>query len=138
MTSDSQVVLDAEARDRNLRIHVADLQKKIQREEFDVLSHALHRSAVQKGFWDEPVQMDKFVAKMMLIVSEVSEVMEALRKSQGSDKVTEEIADVLIRTFDLYDALVEADEADPELYGVMLDKMKINAARKPKHGNRWG
>lgn len=82
--------------------------------------------------------MDKYVAKLALIHSELTEVLEALRKSQGADKVTEEFADVLIRTFDLYDTLVEAGEADPELFGVMLDKMEVNKKRAPKHGNRWG
>lgn len=108
------------------------------RKEFDRLGEEIHATNVAKGFWSEPVMMDKYVAKLALIHSELTEVLEALRKSQGADKVTEEFADVLIRTFDLYDTLVEAGEADPELYGVMRDKMEVNKNRAPKHGNRWG
>lgn len=120
---------------------VLELEEKYQnlkRKEFDELGKEIHETNVEKGFWSEPVMMDKYVAKLALIHSELTEVLEALRKSQGADKVTEEFADVLIRTFDLYDTLVEAGEADPELYGVMRDKMEVNKNRAPKHGNRWG
>lgn len=112
--------------------------EKMQRPFFDNLGREIHPTNVEKGFWTEPVMMDKYVAKLALIHSEVTEVLEALRKSQGKDKVTEEFADILIRTFDLYYRLVEDGEADPELFGVMKDKMKVNASRPPKHGNRWG
>jgi NTP pyrophosphatase (non-canonical NTP hydrolase) len=105
---------------------------------FDALGFEIHETNVEKGFWLDPEIMDKYVAKLMLITSEVTEVMEALRKSQGADKVTEEFADILIRTLDLYSTLVEAGEADPELFKVMSDKMEANKNRAPKHGNRWG
>jgi NTP pyrophosphatase (non-canonical NTP hydrolase) len=105
---------------------------------FDALGSQIHETNVEKGFWGDPEIMDKYAAKLALIHSEVTEVLEALRKSQGPDKVTEEFADVLIRTLDLYSTLVEAGEADPELYQVMLDKMKANKERPSKHGNRWG
>ena len=105
---------------------------------FDVLANDIHPTNVEKGFWSEPVMMDKYAAKLALIHSEVTEVLEALRKSQGADKVTEEFADILIRTFDLYGTLVEAGEAEPGLHGVMLDKMETNKNRPAKHGNRWG
>lgn len=104
----------------------------------DVLAKEIHPTNKKNGFWEEPVMMDKYVAKLALIHSEVTEVLEALRKSQGPDKVTEEFADVFIRSLDLYHVLVEAGEANPELYGIIQDKMKANASRPPKHGNRWG
>lgn len=102
------------------------------------LAQEIHVINEEKGFWKEPEMMDKYVAKIALIHSELTEVMEALRKSQGTDKVTEEFADVLIRTFDLYDVLVAAGEADAGLYRVMIDKIETNKNRAPKHGNRWG
>lgn len=105
---------------------------------FDELSEQIHPTNVANGFWGPPEMMDKYVAKLCLIHSEVSEVMEALRKSQGTDKVTEEFADILIRLFDLYGELVEAGEADPHLFEVMIQKMRVNEDRPPKHGNRWG
>ena len=112
--------------------------EKMQRPFFDSLSAEIHPTNRRNGFWDEPQMMDKYVAKLALIHSEVTEVLEALRKSQGPDKVTEEFADILIRLFDLYYVLVEAGEADPELFGIMSDKMIVNASSEPKHGNRWG
>lgn len=105
---------------------------------FDMLSQEIHEINVEKGFWTAPEMMDKYVAKLALIHSEVTEVLEALRKSQGTKAVTEEFADILIRTFDLYYTLVEAGEADPSLFYVMEEKIVANKNRPPKHGNRWG
>lgn len=105
---------------------------------FDQLAREIHPVNVEKGFWGPPVMMDKYVAKLALIHSEVTEVLEALRKSQGSDKVTEEFADIFIRCLDLYRTLVEAGLADEGLYKVMTDKMEKNKQRPPKHGHVWG
>lgn len=105
---------------------------------FNALADEIHPTNVEKGFWGPPVMMDKYAAKLALVHSEVTEVLEALRKSQGSDKVTEEFADIFIRAFDLYGTLVEAGEADPGLYHIMLAKMETNKNRPAKHGNRWG
>jgi len=105
---------------------------------FDDLADQIHPTNVVKGFWNEPEVMDKYAAKLALVHSEVTEVLEALRKSQGKDKVTEEFADILIRVLDLYGELVNTGEADPELYKVMRNKMEENKNRPPKHGNRWG
>ena len=104
----------------------------------DELTREIHATNVEKGFWDEPVDMDKYVAKLALIHSEVTEVLEALRKQQGADKVTEEFADILIRLYDLYAVLVEVGEADPHLYRVMMNKLEVNKSRPPRHAHRWG
>lgn len=117
---------------------VKALEERIHREDWDYLAREIHPTNKRNGFWEQPVMMDKYVAKMMLVVTETAEVVEALRKSQGKDKVTEEFADIFIRALDLYGVLVEAGEASPELYGILRDKMEVNANRPPKHGNRWG
>lgn len=108
------------------------------RDRWDKLAREIHPINVKNGFWGPPELMDKYVAKLMLIVTEVAEVTEALRKSQGANKVTEEFADIFIRALDLFGELVDVGEANPELYGVLLDKIRANAERPPKHGNRWG
>lgn len=98
----------------------------------------MNDNSVAKGFWNEPEMMDKYVAKLALIHSEVTEVLEALRKNKGPIEVTEEFADIIIRSFDLHKVLVDAGLADPELEHVVIQKMKKNAARPAKHGHSWG
>lgn len=110
------------------------------------LTRDVHSTALDKGFWSPP---DPFVAelntKLMLIVSEVSEAMETLRKpyegevisytgmteEQGSDFL-EELMDIVIRTFDLAEYLF-ADRAAMKL----LVKMEKNAGRPKMHGKRF-
>lgn len=105
---------------------------------FNALAREMGRTADEKGFWGAPEMMDKYVAKLGLIHSEVTEILEALRKSQGADKVTEEFADVYIRSFDLHAKLVNDGLATDDLYPTILRKMAANAARPPKHGHVWG
>lgn len=102
------------------------------------LANIIHKTSVEKGFYDEPVVMDKVAAKIALIHSEGTEVLEALRKSKGADKVTEEVVDILIRTLDLHNWLVELELATDDLDFVMDEKMVTNANRPPKHGHAWG
>lgn len=82
--------------------------------------------------------MDKVAAKIALVHSEATEVLEALRKNQGRDKVTEEIADILIRTLDLHDWLIDLGLATDDLDDTMNLKMEKNESRPPKHGHAWG
>ena len=105
---------------------------------FAILARRIHKNSVAKGFYDEPVVMDKVAAKIALIHSEATETLEALRKNKGADKVTEEINDILIRTLDLHDWLVELELATDNLDQSFVSKMVTNENRPPKHGHAWG
>ncbi len=105
---------------------------------FAGLAQRMGKTSQDKGFWSPPEMMDKYAAKLALVHSEVTEVLEALRKRQGKDKVTEEFADVFIRCFDLHRKLVEDGEATDDLYDTILAKMDKNDARPPLHGHAWG
>ena len=110
---------------------------------FDELSLQLHEAAVKKGFWkviDEATteQVDIFVTKqLMMIVSEVTEVMEAIRKDKGEDEIAAEFADILIRTLDLYAGLVEQGYTTVSLDYALDKKTGFNETRPEKHGVRF-
>lgn len=102
------------------------------------LANRIHGIAASKGFWGPPEPMDKYQAKLMLVVTEVAEVTEALRKNQGPRKVTEEVCDVKIRLLDLFDVLVEEGLADPDIDGIFEEKVSKNEKRPALHGHTWG
>jgi NTP pyrophosphatase (non-canonical NTP hydrolase) len=104
---------------------------------FDQLAIDLHKVAVEKGFWPEDVD-DIFVAKqLMMIVSEVVEVMEAVRKDKGAEEISKEFADILIRTLDLYAGMVEAGYTRESLDYILNQKADFNKTRPEKHGVRF-
>lgn len=110
---------------------------------FDKLSMQLHETAVKKGFWkviDDATteQVDIFVTKqLMMIVSEVTEVMEAIRKDKGEDEIAAEFADIIIRTLDLYAGLVEQGYTTVSLDYALDKKTGFNETRPEKHGVRF-
>lgn len=104
---------------------------------FDNLAEQIHNNAVQKGFWDRTVD-PIFVAKqMMMIVSEVVEAMEALRKEMDPDQMSDEFADIIIRTLDLYAGMIEAGYMTKSLDTAIKEKMERNTHRPKKHGVRF-
>jgi NTP pyrophosphatase (non-canonical NTP hydrolase) len=104
---------------------------------FDDLAEQIHKNAVNKGFWDRTVD-PIFVAKqMMMIVSEVVEAMEALRKDMDPDQMSDEFADIIIRTLDLYAGMVEAGYMTKSLDYAIQQKMERNTHRPKKHGVRF-
>jgi NTP pyrophosphatase (non-canonical NTP hydrolase) len=104
---------------------------------FDNLAINLHEVAVEKGFWPEEVD-DIFIAKQcMMIVSEVTEVMEAIRKDKGEEEITKEFADIIIRTLDLYAGAVEAGYTRLSLDQALREKVDFNKTRPEKHGVRF-
>lgn len=113
---------------------------------FDEVSKELHEVAVEKGFWNvlsgpdgyTQEQADIFMTKqLMMIVSEAVEVMEAIRKSHGPEAVADEMADILIRTFDLYAGLVEYEYTNVSLDEAFEKKTGYNKTRPEKHGVKF-
>lgn len=110
---------------------------------FDELAMELHETAVEKGFWKviddvSAEQVDIFVTKqLMMIVSEVVEAMEAIRKGKGEDEIAAEFADIIIRTLDLYAGLVEQEYTTISLDHAFEKKTGFNKTRPEKHGVRF-
>jgi NTP pyrophosphatase (non-canonical NTP hydrolase) len=104
---------------------------------FDEIAKELHEVAVEKGFWPEDVD-DIFITKqLMMIVSEAVEVMEAIRKSHGPEAVADEMADILIRTLDLYAGLREYEYVNDTLDKAFEKKTGYNKTRPEKHGVKF-
>lgn len=116
----------------------------------------VHKNSAEKGFWDGPQNIGE---KLMLIVSEAAEALEADRKdhyvenpyltakdvlSIGDDAAfksafelavknsfEDELADVVIRVFDLCGAKCINIEAH------ILAKHRYNQMRAHKHGKKY-
>ena len=94
-----------------------------------VLASDIHDESVSAGWWDDG--RDKYVlaTKLMLVVSEVAEAMEGLRKDQWDDhlphrKMLEvEVADALIRLLDFATAL------DMNIGSAVMEKLEYNRNR---------
>lgn len=90
------------------------------------LATIIYATATANGFWEDKTNTPE---KLCLIHSEISEALEAYRK--GDDKgFAEEMADATIRIFDLCKHL------KIDLREIMIKKMKKNADRPLKHGNK--
>ena len=104
---------------------------------FDELARTIHANAVAKGFWDRPADEIFVTKQMMMIVSEVVEAMEALRKEMEPDQLSDEFADIIIRTLDLYAGMVNAGYVSKSLNMAIKEKMAKNENRPKKHGVRF-
>ena len=104
---------------------------------FDDLAEEIHKNAVNKGFWDKTVDPIFIAKQMMMIVSEVSEAMEAVRKDMDADQISDEFADIIIRTLDLYAGIAEAGYVKKSLDYSIKEKMERNTHRPKKHGVRF-
>lgn len=103
----------------------------------DEMAEQLHETAVAKGFWPEDVD-DIFITKqLMMIVSEAVEVMEAIRKDKGQEQIADEMADIIIRTLDLYAGLVDNGYTTVSLDYALEQKANINKDRPERHGVRF-
>jgi len=103
----------------------------------DIMAKDIHSTAVEKGFWPDKVD-DIFITKqLMMIVSEAVEVMEAIRKDKGKQEVADEMADIIIRTLDLYQGLVDNGYVDQELQLALNNKTSFNKSRPERHGVKF-
>ena len=103
----------------------------------DALSALLHEIAKEKGFWDGEYSYDKIGNKLALVHSEVTEVLEAIRKNKGSEAVVEEMADVIIRLLDIYAAMRNEETILHSLDEILEKKININKERPKLHGNAF-
>lgn len=104
------------------------------------------RWAANKGFWnysvnfvDGDITLSKFMpiehsaikaTKLMLAVSELGEMLEAIRKSDSANEL-EELADVVIRLLDY------AGTYKMPLAEAIIKKMQVNEGRPYKHGKNF-
>jgi NTP pyrophosphatase (non-canonical NTP hydrolase) len=101
------------------------------------MAKEIHETALEKGFWPEKVD-DVFIAKQLLmIVSEVVEAMEAIRKDKSKHEVASEMADIIIRTLDLYQGLVDNGYVEEELQVAINNKANFNKTRPERHGVKF-
>lgn len=87
-------------------------------------------SIAQKHGFQNYENNDLFVpTKLSLIASEVSEALEAHR-THDDGHIAEELADIVIRTMDLAEAL------KLDLANAIVEKVQANRLRPFKHGNK--
>jgi len=101
------------------------------------MAKEVHIVAKQKGFWDGEYSYDKIGNKLALVHSEVTEVLEAIRKDKGSGAIVEEMADVIIRLVDIYQAMADEGEILHSLDEVVYSKIEKNRQREHLHGNKF-
>jgi len=92
-----------------------------------------HKTAVEHGWWDEP---RTFLECVCLVHSELSEAVEMFRKEGVTptklqkDDLTVELADALIRIFDM------CEYYNLDLGAALNYKMEYNKGRPYRHGNK--
>jgi NTP pyrophosphatase (non-canonical NTP hydrolase) len=108
----------------------------------DSTAKDLHDTAVEKGFWEpnnEDTHIIFYLKQIAMIHSEATEVLEAIRKEQGGQKIVEEMADIIIRVLDLYwgmrdDRAITQGYEIPSLHDTFEAKAKVNESRARLHG----
>jgi NTP pyrophosphatase (non-canonical NTP hydrolase) len=110
----------------------------------DMLAFEIHRINKEKGFYEGELTIDKIMAKLALVHSEVTETLEAIRKDKGDTAVVEEMADTIIRILDLWAALSlnykgdELEDLFSSIDTILRAKIEKNRNRPHLHGHRWG
>lgn len=92
----------------------------------------IYDTCEEKGFHDQiDPAIGEQAVRILLIISELCEAFETIRKDMGKAKHDEEIADTLIRL--LHYAAYEGIDIDREVE----QKMEINRGRPYKHGRHF-
>jgi NTP pyrophosphatase (non-canonical NTP hydrolase) len=100
---------------------------------FNAIANEIHKTAVEKGWWEEERNNGEIIA---LMHSELSEGLEALRKDLMSDHIPnykgieEELADVIIRIMDM------APARNWRIAEALIEKIEFNKSREYKHGGK--
>ena len=102
--------------------------------DIDELAFQIHNNAVEKGFWEPNNGTIFYLKQIAMIHSECSEVLEAIRKEKGDGQVVEELADIIIRTLDLWAGLVRDGYTKESIAKVLVEKTQINKSRPKMHG----
>ena len=103
-------------------------------------SQSFHKTAVEKGFWDnyDDAPNEFICTKLALIHSEVTEVLEAIRKNKSEEEVMAEFADILIRTLDLVSGMNERYFKEYQSIDLAVRlKTEKNSDRPRLHGNNF-
>ena len=103
----------------------------------DDMAREIHNTSLKKGFWPDKAD-DIFIAKqLMMIVSEAVEAMEAIRKDTGKEQLVSEVADIIIRTLDLYQGLKNNGYVDEDIQVAVSNKANFNKSRPERHGVKF-
>ena len=106
----------------------------------DQWAESFHSVSTSKGFWDNyDDSPNEFICtKLALIHSEVTEVLEAIRKNKGEEEIMAEFADIIIRTLDLYAGMNKRlFEKERSLDFAIQQKHEKNSGRPKLHGNNF-
>lgn len=104
------------------------------------LAFGIHSNAIDKGFWKPLERMDSqdriifYLKQLAMVHSEVSEVLEAIRKEKGETVVVEEMADIVIRLLDLWCGMHRNGDVRTLLSVAINNKLNYNAERPEMHG----
>ena len=102
----------------------------------DELGSLVHGIAKTKGFWEQGTaeEFPFFAYKLAMVHSEITEILEAVRKSKPVEELEEEFADTVIRLVDLYEAMLIAGMVNRPLDDVVQEKIEKNSRRPKLHG----
>lgn len=98
---------------------------------FKAMIRKIVRTRREKGFYSPSSinEVAELLSKLMLMVTELSEAAEAVRRGD-IDNFTEEMADTMIRIFDTCGTM------NIDIKAAVLKKMKINKQRPYMHGKK--